>query len=129
MHEPFRRGLGHAVQWYDVLQVEIERQVDTVLQQSRDRVANLQPLQPPQPPQSSDSIILHRERCAPLLAQRCPACFGGTLFGRPIEHGGDIHVATDGNFHHRHRRSAGDCPRFYEPTYFLSKQFVDAVGR
>ncbi|KAG2739058.1 hypothetical protein P692DRAFT_20756820 [Suillus brevipes Sb2] len=129
VHEPFRRGLGHAVQWYDVLQVEIERQVDTVLQQSRDRVANLQPLQPPQPPQSSDSIILHRERCAPLLAQRCPACFGGTLFGRPIEHGGDIHVATDGNFHHRHRRSAGDCPRFYEPTYFLSKQFVDAVGR
>ncbi|KAG1770194.1 hypothetical protein EDD22DRAFT_977211 [Suillus occidentalis] len=126
VQEPFRRGLGYAVQWYDVLQVEIERQVDTVLQQSRDRVANLQPPQPPQPPQSSDSIVLHRERCAPLLAQRCPACFGGTLFGRPIEEGGDIHVATDGNFHHRHRRSAGDCPRFYEPTYFLSKQFVDA---
>jgi hypothetical protein len=128
VHEPFRCGLGLAVQWYDVLQVKIKRQVDTALQQSQDHVANLQPLQPPQPPQSSDSIILHRERCAPLLAQCCPACFGGTLFGQPIEHGGDIHVATDGNFHHRHQCSASDCPRFYEPTYFLSKQFVDAVG-
>lgn len=67
-------------------------------------------------------------QCAPLLVQRCPACFGGGLFGRPVHQGGDIHVATDGNFHHRHRRSAGDCPRFYEPTYFLPKQFVDAVG-
>lgn len=67
-------------------------------------------------------------RCAPLLVQRCPACFGGGLFGRPVHQGGDIHVATDGNFHHHHRHSAGNCPHFYEPTYFLPKQFVDAVG-
>ncbi|KAG2139317.1 hypothetical protein DEU56DRAFT_735682 [Suillus clintonianus] len=130
VQEPFRRGLGHAVQWYDVLQVEIERQVDAVLQQTRDRVASLQP--PQLPPltnaESSALTALHHGRCASLLVQRCPACFGGTLFGRPIDQGGDIHVATDGNFHHRHRRSAGDCPRFYEPTYFLPKQFVDAVG-
>jgi len=51
------------------------------------------------------------------------------LYGRPSDEGGDIHVATDGNFHHRHRRSAGDCPRFYNPTYFLPKKFVDEVGR
>jgi hypothetical protein len=51
------------------------------------------------------------------------------LYGRPTDGGGDIHVATDGNFHHRHRRSAGDCPRFYNPTYFLPKLFVDEVGR
>ncbi|KAG1852574.1 hypothetical protein C8R48DRAFT_611698, partial [Suillus tomentosus] len=57
-----------------------------------------------------------------------PACFGGTLFGRPIDQGGDIHVATDGNFHHCHQQSVGDCPPFYEPTYFLSKRFVDVVG-
>ncbi|KAG1787714.1 hypothetical protein EV424DRAFT_1476683 [Suillus variegatus] len=31
------------------------------------------------------------------------------------------HVATDGNFHHRHRRSAGDSPHFYDPSYFLPK--------
>ncbi|KAG1789412.1 uncharacterized protein HD556DRAFT_1243917, partial [Suillus plorans] len=59
----------------------------------------------------------------------CPACFGGVLYGKPTGDGGDIHVATDGNFHHRHRRSAGDCPRFYNPTYFLPKDFVNEVGR
>ncbi|KAG1864624.1 hypothetical protein C8R48DRAFT_601821 [Suillus tomentosus] len=130
VQDPFRRGLGYAVQWYDVLQVEIEHQVDTVLQQSRDRVASFQPWRhTPSNTESTASTVLQRGRCAPLLVQRCPACFGGMLFGRPISEGGDIHVATDGNFHHRHRRSAGDCPRFYEPTYFLSKQFVDTVGR
>ncbi|KAG2054503.1 hypothetical protein BDR06DRAFT_1049502 [Suillus hirtellus] len=92
VQDPFRRGLGYAVQ-------------------------------------CMASTVLQHGRCAPLLVQRCPACFGGTLFGRPISEGGDIHVATDGNFHHRHHRSAGDCPHFYEPTYFLSKQFVDTVGR
>ncbi|KAG1853791.1 hypothetical protein C8R48DRAFT_776949 [Suillus tomentosus] len=83
VHEPFRRGLGHAVQWYDVLQVEIERQADAALQKSRDLVAT--PL----------SSVL----------------WWWTVWeARPP------------------RRSAGDCPRFYEPTYFLPKQFVDAVG-
>ncbi|KAG1745891.1 uncharacterized protein EDB91DRAFT_1268520 [Suillus paluster] len=66
--------------------------------------------------------------CASILTQRCPACFGGIHFGRPLNEGGDIHVATDGNFHHQHRRSAGDCPRFYDPSYFLPKTQVDDVG-
>jgi len=51
------------------------------------------------------------------------------LFGRLLDKGGNIHVATDGNFHHRHRRSAGDSPSFYEPSYFIPKAQVDAVGR
>lgn len=34
----------------------------------------------------------------------------------------------DGNFHHRHRRSAGDCPEFFTPEYFISKLQVDTVG-
>ena len=70
-----------------------------------------------------------RSSCAQILIQHCPVCFGGTSFGRSLENGGDIHVATDSNFHHRHRRSAGDCPTFYEPSYFISKRQVDAVGR
>ncbi|KAG2353816.1 hypothetical protein BDR07DRAFT_1382783, partial [Suillus spraguei] len=89
IQEPFRRGLGQAVQWYDILQNEVEQQTE---------------------------------------AARCPACFGGVSFGRPLSEGGDIHVATDGNFHHCHRRSAGDCPRFYTPSYFLPKSQVDSVG-
>jgi len=51
------------------------------------------------------------------------------MFGRPLSEGGDLHVATDGNFHHRHRRSAGSCPPFYDPVYFISKAQVDMVGR
>ncbi|KAG1774666.1 hypothetical protein EV702DRAFT_1200022 [Suillus placidus] len=74
------------------------------------------------------NVSLLQGQCASILMQRCPACFGGNLFGRPLSEGGDIHVATDGNFHHRHRRSAGDCPRFYEPSYFLPKTQVDDVG-
>lgn len=42
--------------------------------------------------------------------------------------GGDIHLSTDGNFHHRHLRSAGDGPRFYDPKQFITKEFVDIVG-
>ncbi|KAG1787706.1 uncharacterized protein HD556DRAFT_1246482 [Suillus plorans] len=42
---------------------------------------------------------------------------------------GDIYVATDGNFHHRHWCSAGDLPHFYDPFYFLPKGQVDAIGQ
>ena len=40
----------------------------------------------------------------------------------------DIHVAIDGNFHHRHQRSSGDCPEFYDPSFFIAKTEVDATG-
>ncbi|KIM55137.1 hypothetical protein SCLCIDRAFT_135230 [Scleroderma citrinum Foug A] len=66
--------------------------------------------------------------CASILVQRCPACFAGTAFGRSLTDGGDIHIALDGNFHHRHCRSAGDSPPFYNPAYFLPKWQVDAMG-
>jgi len=42
--------------------------------------------------------------------------------------GGDCHVATDGNFNHRHRQSAGDNLPSQDTPYFLPKAFVDAVG-
>jgi hypothetical protein len=41
----------------------------------------------------------------------------------------DIIVSVDGTFNHRHVRSRGDCPPFYTPDYFLSKETVDEVGR
>ena len=46
-----------------------------------------------------------------------------------IRRGGDIHVCLDGNFHHRHKKSAGDSPWFYEPKYIISKAQVDEVGK
>ncbi|KIK15613.1 hypothetical protein PISMIDRAFT_114874, partial [Pisolithus microcarpus 441] len=42
--------------------------------------------------------------------------------------GSNIHVAMDGNFHHHHRHSVGDSPSSYEPSYFLPKVQVDAIG-
>ncbi|KAI9453747.1 hypothetical protein HD554DRAFT_2199295 [Boletus coccyginus] len=166
-HDPFRRGLGSAVQWYDVLQVEVERRIEGAIEACRDRITAVKSFQqssPPSTPQRALPLVpISRPFATPLenlqtpylssptsvvsatparpsqfipgmcvssLVQRCPACFGGTLFGRSTEgpQGGDIHVATDGNFHHRHRRSAGDSPPFYDPGYFLPKHQVDAMG-
>ncbi|KAI6019105.1 hypothetical protein EDC04DRAFT_2869952 [Pisolithus marmoratus] len=63
-----------------------------------------------------------------VLVMPCNACFGGVTFGTSLDKGGDIHVAMDGNFHHCHWHSAGDSPSFYEPTYFIPKAQVDAIG-
>lgn len=45
-----------------------------------------------------------------------------------IHRGGDTHSAVDGNFHHRHLKQGGEGHQFYDPTYFISKAKVDAVG-
>jgi hypothetical protein len=45
-----------------------------------------------------------------------------------IRRGGDFHFAVDGNFGHRHRKSAGDSPPFQDPSYFVPKTLVDSVG-
>ncbi|KAG6376559.1 hypothetical protein JVT61DRAFT_1535 [Boletus reticuloceps] len=150
IQEPFRRSLGYAVQWYDILLVEVERNLEATLQASRDRIRaskqstnasksvhptpppSTPPLArsfpPPRTPSSAPPSPLIPRQCAQILIQCCPACFGGTTFGKPFAEGGDIHVATDSNFHHRHRRSAGDSPAFYDLVYFLPKSEVDAMG-
>ncbi|KAG1776048.1 hypothetical protein EV702DRAFT_1230853 [Suillus placidus] len=71
IQDPFRRGLGYAVQWYDILQPSIKRPCKSQI------------------------------RLRPLLVQRCPACFAGILHGRPTDEGGDIHVAMDDMQHKR----------------------------
>lgn len=134
VQEPYRRSLGRAIQWFDVLQIELDNRIEKILAKCRERITHpatpvdLDPVTAP-----SDQAHTERSRpstiCDPLLSQRCPACFGGSTFGRPLNEGADIHVATDGNFHHRHRRTAGDCPTFYQPRYFLPKSQVDAVGK
>ncbi|KAG1745519.1 uncharacterized protein EDB91DRAFT_1236381 [Suillus paluster] len=88
IQEPFQRSLGQVIQWFDLLQVEVECRLEGALS----------------------------------------ACWDWLAFGRDLSEGGDIHVATDGNFHHWHRRSAGDSPHFYDTSYFLSKAQVNAIG-
>ena len=81
-------------------------------------------------PAKASELQLIPSMCALILVQRCPACFGSTLFGWPTEglQAGDIHMATDGNLHHCHQWSGGDSPPFYDPEYFLPKHQVDTMG-
>jgi hypothetical protein len=105
--------------------------VERIIASCRDKVLSAQTSSADHQVGSTSQINLsppERTWCAPILVQRCPACFGGEKFGIPLGEGCDIHVAADGNFHHRHRRSAGDGPAFYDPVYILSKSQVDAVG-
>ncbi|EDQ99768.1 uncharacterized protein LACBIDRAFT_315252 [Laccaria bicolor S238N-H82] len=46
-----------------------------------------------------------------------------------VPRGTDFIVATDGNFSQCHRKDAGDCPEFYRPECFLTKAYVDNVGK
>ncbi|KAG2369060.1 hypothetical protein BDR07DRAFT_1447882 [Suillus spraguei] len=114
IHKPFRCGLGQAIQWFNILQVEVEHQTEVKIEIAQEQVYEAQRV----PLTDNHSISpLHslQGRCASILMQCCPAC-------------GNIHVAMDSNFHHQHRRSAGDCPCFYDPSYFLPKTQVDEVG-
>ncbi|KAI6010340.1 hypothetical protein EDC04DRAFT_2871207 [Pisolithus marmoratus] len=67
------------------------------------------------------ALSTYYRSCTEILIQHCPACFGGISFGRSLDKGGDIHVAMDGNFHHRHQHSAGDSPSF------MNHLTVDAI--
>ncbi|EAU87769.2 hypothetical protein CC1G_11047 [Coprinopsis cinerea okayama7 len=66
--------------------------------------------------------------CDRILRDYCPACFGGKEFGIPLDEGGDVVIAIDGNFNHRHNRNVTNCPKFYEPEHFVTKAYVDAIG-
>ncbi|KAF7964442.1 hypothetical protein HWV62_7674, partial [Athelia sp. TMB] len=62
------------------------------------------------------------------LQKLCPACFGGSRWGRNLDEGGDVHMALDGNFHHRHQAASGDGPHFHDAVQIIPKDQVDAVG-
>ncbi|KZT28316.1 hypothetical protein NEOLEDRAFT_1058906, partial [Neolentinus lepideus HHB14362 ss-1] len=130
--DPFRRGLSHAMQWYDCLRVLHGKEVSQIIEGARVLLPNPPLVSPPgcptAAPSNTEEPTLHRARCAAVLRDRCPACFGEILYGRSFGTGSDLHVAIDLNFHQRHRRTAGDSPKFYAAEYFISKEDVDAVG-
>ncbi|KAG0699786.1 hypothetical protein DFH29DRAFT_983380 [Suillus ampliporus] len=107
--------------------IEVECQLKSLLQWCWDRVAEFKVFLPA-PKILSDLQSRPLPQPSYTGINQCPACFGGVLYGKSTDNGGDIHIATDGNFHHCHQRSAGNCPPFYNPTYFLPKDFVDQVG-
>ena len=116
------------MQWYDVLLVEVEWQIENAVQRSRNHIKASLRASPTPSANSSECISEPNTLPAPILIQHCPTCFRGARFGTPLGDGGDFHLATDGNFHHHHRHSAGNSPSFYNPSYFLSKEQVNAMG-
>ncbi|KAG6893224.1 hypothetical protein C0992_010832 [Termitomyces sp. T32_za158] len=95
IQDAFRRGLGYAAQWYDNLQIRLAHHVeatilksDTQIQEQKDLFHPTAPSELIPHPVSIDTPhppSLTPGECARLLQQRCPACFGGNLFGRPLK--------------------------------------------
>ncbi|KAL0060457.1 hypothetical protein AAF712_012740 [Marasmius tenuissimus] len=77
--------------------------------------------------EEKDQSLLKPGECNPYLQRLCPACFGGSHYGRSFKAGRDIHVALDGNFHHRHMKSGGSGVPFHLSERLLTKEYVDAV--
>ncbi|KIK77409.1 hypothetical protein PAXRUDRAFT_36796 [Paxillus rubicundulus Ve08.2h10] len=99
IQEPFHCIIGHAMQWYDVLQVKVEHCIQSLLEQCCQCMQSDGQLSTPQQHDTMNSHHLtpkHAEplspgSCAMLLVQRC------------------------------------DCSAFYEHFYFLPKAQVNAV--
>ncbi|KAJ7583948.1 hypothetical protein C8J56DRAFT_789979 [Mycena floridula] len=132
--DPFRRSLGCAVQWYDALVMHIETSLDVALQHCDETIQDMNRSQPvlASPLPSSLSPASPIDHLSPgeahrILRQMCPACFGASVYGRSFQEGGDIHVALDGNFHHKHIKGVAEDLPFRENQRILSKAFVDGV--
>ncbi|KAM6491874.1 hypothetical protein JOM56_012733 [Amanita muscaria] len=139
VRDAFRRGLGYAIQWYDNLQRRVEKTVDktvdfcaqqirAVLAKSPEKLAASSGMSSSLDSGADVASSLQAGSCNRILQQRCPACFGGGMYGRSLSRGADFHNCVDGNFHHRHIKAAGQCPKFFDPEYMLPKEFVDSVG-
>ncbi|KAJ7572543.1 hypothetical protein C8J56DRAFT_1008826 [Mycena floridula] len=146
--EPFRKGFGYAAQWLDALEILIDKEVDAALGECLRKVGNLALSSAPLPstlspldiqplpaenedPEQVEDIYLDDmtpDECHRLLQELCPCCFAGNRFGRTFQEGGDVHVAVDGNFHHKHSEKSGEGVKFHAPRHFIPKKFVDAVG-
>jgi hypothetical protein len=151
IEDPFRRGLGEALVWIDILQAQVASGVKAVIDEAWKKVTGeKQNLKGDEEPGAggvdpSSPAPAAPPQCARELQNLCPACFGGRVFGTPLERyditlyhgmhlrsahrGGDIHIGFDGNFHHRHAKSGGTGVKFYAPELFLSQEEVDKAEK
>ncbi|KAJ7142115.1 hypothetical protein C8R43DRAFT_892278 [Mycena crocata] len=132
--DPFRVGLSQAVQSYSNLRTRMQARLDAALTAAADTLFPPPPDSNPPHAGTSDSIPTNPQapqltpgRADRILQDRCPTCFASTHWGRPFNEGGDVQMGSDGCFSYRHLRSAGDGPISYDPSYFVSKEKVDAV--
>ncbi|EJD33756.1 hypothetical protein AURDEDRAFT_76731 [Auricularia subglabra TFB-10046 SS5] len=128
--EGFRRTLGDALTWYDLLRTKVD-------QSTRDRIAAAKVAPPPSPIDIWIAVAAKyaltpegRKEISQYLVGRCSSCFAAAVTGTPLAEGCDFHFATDACFGHRHDENAGDCPPIDQPLSpgFVPKDFIDAVG-
>jgi hypothetical protein len=94
--QPFRRGLGYALQWYDCTLVEVERQKAQAIASKFYELFRVpsgtgkEIPPPPTTPSPSVSATSNLDaapspqsanECHRILQLRCAACFGGRRFG------------------------------------------------
>ncbi|KAF9522764.1 hypothetical protein CPB83DRAFT_742460, partial [Crepidotus variabilis] len=123
--EPFRRGLGYAAEWLETLHLAIDDRMEQAVAKADMKLINLSSLSPSAQTSASTNFT---NQCSLMLRQLCPACFGMTEFGKSMEEGCDIHVSTDGCFHHRHLVSGGEGLPVSALKQILPKAFVDEIG-
>ncbi|EJD38117.1 hypothetical protein AURDEDRAFT_33125, partial [Auricularia subglabra TFB-10046 SS5] len=139
IQEGFRRTLGHAIQWYDLVRARQEIAVEDRI--ARARVDVLYPvtgaggssIAAATPRPDAENLTTppptpRRHDISQYLVSKCPTCFAMARTGRPLSEC-DFHFALDGTFGHRHNCSASNCPHIiYDMQSFVPKDFVDAVG-
>ncbi|KAI6011172.1 hypothetical protein EDC04DRAFT_2959313 [Pisolithus marmoratus] len=101
---------SQATQWYAILQVEVEKQVDSILQCCQHLVKPPAVVSHSHHPPSLSLLPATKQEplshtCADILIQQCLACFSSVLFGTSLDKGSDI-----------------------DPSYFLPKAQVDTIG-
>ncbi|TFK24338.1 hypothetical protein FA15DRAFT_557774, partial [Coprinopsis marcescibilis] len=130
------RSITPAVQWYDNLLVLVDKTMDAALKMADNKVQRAKVRENAPTNDNSGAIdpdsnqtVKPEEECDWVLQHRCPACFSGNIFGLSLDdRGGDIHVSIDGNFNHRHIRREGNTQQYFQPEYYLPKDYVDEVG-
>ncbi|EDQ98442.1 uncharacterized protein LACBIDRAFT_335960 [Laccaria bicolor S238N-H82] len=166
VQDTFCRGLGHAIQWYDSLQVQIEQELKAATVagdaatpcSSETNPATITTPEAPIPKQLTPDYSLAEpplslveltpddsppEPPVPLSSAR--GFYSNTVqlaldcghlgvqeqyyADQDVPRGTDFIIAPDGNFSQCHRKDVGDCPEFYRPEYFLTKVYVDNVGK
>ncbi|KAG6852745.1 hypothetical protein C0991_009388 [Blastosporella zonata] len=90
INDPFRKGLGYAIQWYGNLHVRVEQAVEAALISADTHNRQHPQSMVPDDNSPDDNSTLPTQplgsgspfECARILQKRCPACFGGAKFGR-----------------------------------------------
>ena len=95
MQDGVQRGLGYAMQWYDSARLALEDKLDSAVRDgARSVLEKSMPSRETVAGTGADTVVTSRKQadqvtglhgqCAEILQKRCPACFGGKSYGRPL---------------------------------------------